>query len=65
MTTKHDFSHKMQGRYHSDETIISTDISIRSLLNTSKKEVKVPSHKNSLKETIHCELVMRCMVLMG
>jgi hypothetical protein len=65
MTSKHDYSHKLKGHHHSDDTIISTDISIRSLLNSVKKEVKVPSHKNTLKETIHCDLVMRCMVLMG
>jgi hypothetical protein len=26
MTSKHDYSHKLKGHHHSDETIISTDI---------------------------------------
>jgi hypothetical protein len=65
MTTKNDYSHKLEGHQNADDTIISTDITIRSLLNISKKEVKAPSHKNTLKETIHSDLVMRCMVLMG
>ncbi len=64
MTTKNDFSHRFEG-HNTSGTIISTDISIRSLLNTVKKTGKIPSHKNTLKETIHSELVMRCMVLMG
>lgn len=64
MTTKNNSSHKFEGQTSADQ-ILSTDISIRELLNSVKKELKVPSHKTTLKETIHSDIVMRCMVLMG